>query len=111
MAAVREMIFRDKIDVCYDPRNATRRRRIEWPTADNNVSHIFLQGTNTPAKEVTAAARDLINEGFITEFHIYNELFVKNLNWRQILRALYWRARRQSTIWDVFELLVDRGVV
>jgi hypothetical protein len=29
MTAVEEMIFRDKIDVCYDPRYAARRRRIE----------------------------------------------------------------------------------
>lgn len=27
---------------------------------------------------------------------------VKNPNYRLIMRNLYWRARRQSTIWDVF---------
>lgn len=28
-----------------------------------------------------------------------------------MLRNLYWRARRQSTVWDVLELLVARGLL
>lgn len=37
MAVVEEMIFRDKKDVVYDPRVSARRRRVEWPTADEEV--------------------------------------------------------------------------
>lgn len=30
---IEELIFRDDIDILYDPRVSARCRRIEWPTA------------------------------------------------------------------------------
>lgn len=39
-----EEMFRDEVDILYDPRTAARRRHIGWPAMDNNMHH--LQETN-----------------------------------------------------------------
>ncbi|KAN0081995.1 hypothetical protein V8E54_003293 [Elaphomyces granulatus] len=119
MTAVEELIFRDKISIVYDPRISSRRRRIEWPTVDSVVRDILTQpDDDPPPPEVSVEAKSVIEfelckcdtrQGFIPDLCIFDEVYTKTPNWRNILRTLYWRARRQSAVWDVFELLVDRG--
>lgn len=36
------MVFRDKVDVLYDPKVTSSRRRIEYPSLDDKVMKIFL---------------------------------------------------------------------
>jgi hypothetical protein len=121
MTAVEDMIFRDKVDVVYDAAAAvcSRRRRIEWPTLDPHVRDLLQVQESAPLPDITPEAKALVEEeiakcdtrrGLIVDLDIYDELYVRTPNWRNILRALYFRARRQSAICrDTFELLVNRG--
>lgn len=118
-----KLIFHNKINVAYDPRICARRRRIEWPTADANIRSIFANNqactniTNTPISENSKAVAEQeltkcnTRRGLRCDLGVYDETFLRNPNWRGILRNLYWRARRQSAVWDVFKLLVDGGFI
>lgn len=95
-----------------------RRNRIEWPSMD-----FFLLpslGAKTPNTPIPPSVKTLLdrelslcdtNEGYVPDLGVYDETRTSNPNWKVILRNLYWRARRQSAVWDVYELLVDRGFV
>lgn len=107
MTVVEDMVFRDKVDVVYDPRVSSRRRRIEWPTMDPNVRDLLVQGDSPQPSDVSPAAKAVIAEeiskcdtwrGLIVDLGIYDELYLRAPNWRQILRALYWRARRRRRL-------------
>ena len=37
LSAVKEIIFKYKMDVVYDPATTSRRRRIEWPALDSTL--------------------------------------------------------------------------
>lgn len=85
---------------------------------DPNVRDHLVQGDSTQPSDVSLAAKALIDEeiskcdtrcGLIPDLGIYDEIYLRAPHWRQILRALYWRARRRSATWDVFELLLNRG--
>ena len=39
---VEDMVFRDKVDLLYDPKVVSSRRRIEYPSLDDQVMKIFL---------------------------------------------------------------------
>ncbi|PGH05607.1 hypothetical protein AJ79_06774 [Helicocarpus griseus UAMH5409] len=122
MTAVEEMVFRDKIDVLYDPSVSSRRRRIEWSTIDPNI-RAFIE-TNADAASTTVPstippsaqlvvdfelAKCDTNSGYPPDLLVFDEFYGRKPNYRFVLRNLYWRARRQSTVWDMFELLVTRG--
>lgn len=119
MTVVEDMIFRDKADIVYDPRVSSRRRRPEWPTTDTNIqSHLFAnvdRYSPVISHEAIEAlidgekAKCDIRSGFQPDLGVYDQFFVNHQNSKLIMRNLYWRARRQSTVWDVFELLVMRG--
>lgn len=120
MTLVEELIFRDKIDVLYDPRVSARRRRIEWPTVDPNVRSSLLQDSMSPSSSVSVRAIDLVSEELAKcdtrgdvkdDLGIFDELYTNNPDWRAMIRALYWRGRRQSATWDVFEILCSRGFI
>ena len=98
---------------------AARRCRIEWPTMDLGMRQV-LQDIERPDDPICQPARDVIDNevamcdtrcGFPTDLVVHDELYVKATNWRALLHNLYWRARRQSAIWDVYELLVLRGSI
>lgn len=60
MTVVEDLIFRDKVDIAYDPRVSPRRRRIEWPTADTNIqSH--LSATNVGSSSSPTSTKSIIN--------------------------------------------------
>jgi hypothetical protein len=42
---------------------------------------------------------------------IFDELYTNKPDWRAMIRVLYWRGRRQSVTWDVFEILCSRGFI
>ncbi|KKK26856.1 hypothetical protein ARAM_003456 [Aspergillus rambellii] len=117
MTILEELIFRDKVDILYDPCVSSRRRRREWPTTDQAI--LDLLRSDSPAS-MTDAAKAIVDVelskcdtrgGFRPDIHVYDQLFMKSTDWVSILRNLYWRARRQSAVWDVFELLVMRGFI
>src|SRR5580698_9796505 len=44
---VEQIVFREKIDVLYDPAITSSRRRIEYPSLDNIVLQVFLESFDT----------------------------------------------------------------
>lgn len=48
---------------------------------------------------------------YMPEIAIFGQLHVRSLDWRGMLRNLYWRARRQSAVWVILGLLVARGLL
>lgn len=125
MTAVEELTFREKKDVVYDPRVSARRRRIEWPTIDEEVRrHLIMEeeefNPSPPAEYVPESAKAVIDseyakcnvrEGFKPDLSIYEQVFIVRPQFKRVLENLYWRGRRQSAVWDVFELLVQRGFI
>lgn len=117
---VENLIFRDKADIVYDPSISSRRRRPEWPTTDIGIQNYLSANPDgswlsTTVREATTAIIDNevskcdLRSDLKSDISVFNNFFVKHPNWRLVMRNLYWRARRQSAIWDVFELLVMRG--
>jgi hypothetical protein len=120
-----KQVFRDIVDLNTDPRNTSRHRRIEWPTFNPNILP-YLTGdplterpasTLAPIPEVAAAvvqqeiSKCDIRQGIIVDLNIYDEASTKTPRLKFILRNLWWRARRQSAIWDLFQILVTRGFI
>ncbi|OJJ84395.1 uncharacterized protein ASPGLDRAFT_35659 [Aspergillus glaucus CBS 516.65] len=115
MSAVEELIFREKVDVLYDPKVCARRHRIEWPTSDSLIRDTICQDSQL----VTGSAKAVLDSeisrcdprsGYVPDIVVFDQLYAWSPDWRGMLRNLYWRARRQSAIWDVFKLLVARGL-
>jgi hypothetical protein len=105
------MIFRDKADIVYDRAVCSRRRRIEWPTLDPSVRDLLRVQESDLPPGITLGAEMVVDEGIakcdtrrglIVDMRIYDQLYLTIPNWRNILRALYFRARRQSAICDTF---------
>lgn len=115
VTAVEELIFRDKIDIVYDHCVSSRRRRPEWPTTDANIrNHLFTDGYSSPAT-IPESAKIIVDNvvakcnargDLRPDLGVYDELLVKHLHWRYIMRNLYWRVCRQSAVLDIFKLLI-----
>ena len=119
------MIFQYKMDVFYDPTIISRRRRIEWPTLDSSLEAICsrvvgsAQGgaSNTVAKgAVSSFTRAILDEEISKcdtrnsvrgDEDVFDRMYYITPDYFTMLQNLYWRARRQFTIWDCFEQLVD----
>ncbi|KAI9928650.1 hypothetical protein ASPWEDRAFT_180237 [Aspergillus wentii DTO 134E9] len=102
-----------------EPGNLQRQGSARHSTTEQVMLDLLRSDSNPPAS-LTQTAKAVIDfelskcdtrSGFRPELGVYNELFKKSTNWGAILRNLYWRARRQSAVWDVFELLVMKGFI
>lgn len=118
MSAVEDIVFRRKIDILFDPKDALGRRRVEWPTGDTNVWQV-VQG-NPETEQIPQSSKTLVDEeiskcdtstGFVPDIHVFDEVFTHNPKYRSLLRNLYWRSRRQSAIWQIFKLLLHRAYI
>lgn len=116
ISAVEELIFREKVDVLYDPKVCARRHRIEWPTSDALIRDTICQDSQL----VTGSAKIVLDSemsrcgprsDYVPDIAVFDQLYAWSLDWQGMLRNLYWRCRRQSAIWDVFKLLVARGLL
>ena len=127
---IEETVFRKKIDVLYDPAITASRRRIEYPSLDDNVLPVFLTNAerskpkhSDPAR-VQRYLRGIIEEEKSytnPEHYVYdydvsvNENWWYNLetphNYGEMLKLLYWRGRIQTAVKDVFFTLVSRGLI
>lgn len=126
--AVEDMIFRDKIDVLYDPQITSRRRRIEWPSMNPDMIKI-LSKAKAPIQSVPDDVKEeaikLLDEevsrcdadgGVRCDMAIFDYWPPHNKNHNlsrigDVLTTLYYRARLQSAFLDTFSMLVDRGFV
>ncbi|RFU28308.1 hypothetical protein B7463_g8043, partial [Scytalidium lignicola] len=121
-----ELVFRDQVDVLYDPRLIHRRRRFEWPTLDLVNLRRVQQEPGQRGKSPTALAQviTVVDKAVsacygpkLPEFHppgdsrIIFELERKNPDYEMLLNNLYWRGRQQSAIFDLWIILCERGFV
>ena len=127
-SAVEDLIFKDKIDIEYDPRITSRRRRIEWPSLDPAFLNLLSQvGSRvTQSADVRESTKRIIDSEIgkcgrndpcpydigIWDGYLYGiSEKVKANGIIETLKALYYRGRIQSTVWDVFVMLEMRGFV
>ncbi|KAG4437904.1 hypothetical protein IFR05_006623 [Cadophora sp. M221] len=123
--AVEDMIVRNKVDVLYNREVTSRRRRIEWPSESERTLNVFRKPTSSSPSSAQAtnnAARSLVKaliEEELTKCNsdaripcdvgIFGHAFSDNdEDISRVLSALYYRARIQSAIWDVFMMLEQR---
>ncbi|PYH95586.1 hypothetical protein BO71DRAFT_428847 [Aspergillus ellipticus CBS 707.79] len=79
----------DRITNTVAPPPNTTRRGIEWPTGKPFIAQLLLEEDSG--------------------FDVMKEALTRRPRWKLVLRSLYWRARRQSAVWQLVELLVSRG--
>lgn len=123
-SVVKNMIFRDSIDVLYDPAATHRRRRIEWPTQNADLRRLITEHRNQPppSQDLVSRTAAMLNDEFkkcninacfpaddaaITYYHFHEH---KN-DFGPLLKLLYWRGRQQSAIYDVYEQLCMRHFI
>ncbi|KAJ5106595.1 hypothetical protein N7456_003270 [Penicillium angulare] len=122
MLPLREIFFRGMISVSsHGHRSAGRHQRVEWPTANVVIRRRLGNDTQEPIESpLLAGVTKLMNNemsrcdttvGYPPDMGVFNEMYTNAPDWRGLVRNLYWRARRQSTVWDVYLLLVERGLV
>lgn len=118
MSAVENMVFRKKVYVLFDPRDMFCRRKMEWPTGDTNIWQT-VQG-NPESEHVPQFAKTLVDgelsncdtsTGFVSDIDVFDQVYVHHPRNRSFLRSLYWRARRQSAIWQIFKMLLHRAYI
>ena len=118
------MIFRDSVEVLYNPAATSRRRRIEWPTHNVNLRQLIAQrSTRTlPSPDIITRTRAMLEDEFgrcdiraslpaddpaVTYYHFMRH----NDDFAPLLKILYWRGRQQSAVYDLYEQLCMRGFI
>lgn len=121
---VEHMIFREKIDVVYDPAVAASRRRIEYPTINGPLWETFrAHGPDNPYPhgnpvklEVQAIVEFEVAKcdpsfPLACDFAIFEETTFQKAHepdFTGLLQALYWPGRVQNAVLDVFTMLCER---
>lgn len=121
---VRNMIFRDSIDVLYDPAATHRRRRIEWPTQNTDLRRLIAEHRNRPPPSQDLVSRTAamlddefskcdINSGIPADDGavVYYHFHEHNNDFGPLLKLLYWRGRQQSAVYDIYEQLCMRHFI
>jgi hypothetical protein len=120
-----KQVFRYMVDLNMDPRSTSRHRRIEWPTLNPTILPHLAGGPLTqrpasalaPIPEAAAAvvqkeiSKCDFKQVIIADLNIYDEASIRIPHLESILRNLWWRGRRQSAIWVLFQILVARGFI
>ena len=116
------MVFREKVDVVYDPATVASRRRIEYPSINTSIMNQFRHwGPDRPMPfgPVIKEAEDVIEMEAMKcdkeapigdDFGIFEVLFHSpTRNVPEMVKTLYWRGRIQMAILDTFTVLCNRG--
>lgn len=101
--------------------------KTEWPTLNKNLL-FHLAGrpvTDTPQiirdsnkaiaeSALTTAQQEVAkceDTSLVTDLLIHDQMSFPTPDWRSIIRNLWWRSRRQYIIWNLFQALVERGLI
>ncbi|KAI9832645.1 MAG: hypothetical protein M1819_004230 [Sarea resinae] len=123
---VETAVFHNITDIFHNPNPIAngRRGRIEWPTLNRPLMSLF-RGNRSPsatdplaysrAEAVIRAemAKSNTRKPSISEIGIQHELLQsrRRPDIGSLIKVLYFRARVQSAIWDLFELLHSKSIV
>ncbi|KAJ5715343.1 uncharacterized protein N7483_012524 [Penicillium malachiteum] len=116
-----DLFFRDMISFSsYGHSAAGRNARVEWPTTNPRI-RLSLGETCHLSKglvsgAVTKALMDEIAQcdttiGYPPDIGVNDQMYMKDPDWRGMLRNLYWRFQRQYVVWEIYLILADRGFV
>ena len=124
LSIVNSLIFRDAIDVLYDPAVTHRRRRIEWPSLDLNLRQTILHSSTrvAPSRTTITKAKALLDDEFAkcdikspladddpAMTYYYHKDHKEDYG--PLLKLLYWRGRQQSAVFDCFQQLCMRDFI
>ncbi|EZF34493.1 hypothetical protein H109_00223 [Trichophyton interdigitale MR816] len=113
-----ELVLRDHVDVMFLKQTVHRRRRSEWPTLDPQLMQQMQREISPPSSSLlrriqdhihAAAAECDFDNALMDDGPIVGRLEYPNTPYDEILRALYYRGRAQSAVWDIFLILCERG--
>ena len=103
----------------HDPAQHARRKRVEWPMENPVLRNMLLFHRYLPYSKCTPGSfGDLVLQNELDRCARVHpnrqDLPVLNYDYRlnddvTVIKNLYYRGRRQSAVWDLFELLVSRG--
>jgi len=109
------------VNTQHTPSSSLRRQRIEWPTLDPKLCHQLQRPspTHVPALVMVQANAVIIAEigrcnlwqPFENDCGVFAAYLRPEPDVGSLLKTLYVRGRAQSAVWDVFELLRERGLV
>lgn len=119
--SVNDLFFRDMIKVSSHGRYAAGcNKRVEWPTTNQTIRCKLGNAAGLPPTKALAAVSKLVKDeidlcdvdlGYPPDMEVYSQICSTAPDYRGLVRNLYWRARRQSTVWNVYLLLVERGLI
>ncbi|KAJ6023979.1 hypothetical protein N7540_004776 [Penicillium herquei] len=116
-----DLLFRHMVSCPSGGRRASGRNpQVEWPTTNLKIQ-LSLGSTrqlvkNSVSGAVTKVVQDEMARcdttlGYPPDIGVHNQMYVKDPDWRGILRNLYWRFQRQYVVWEIYLILADRGFV
>ncbi|KAJ5908595.1 hypothetical protein N7495_001277 [Penicillium taxi] len=120
MLPLKDLYFRDIVYVSSDQLSSGRCRRVEWPTSSLSLCELLSKPIDLSKQSFPKAVTDFIlsemqlcntQMGCPADMAVFDEMYTPTPDWRALIRNLYWRARRQSTIWDVYLMLAKEGFV
>ncbi|KAK2818394.1 hypothetical protein FQN49_007943 [Arthroderma sp. PD_2] len=118
LALLEEMVLHDFVDVLFSREAVHRRQRLEFPSMDLplmwQIRRQRVDSNGRLAKRVQrhvhAAALECDFDNALTDDGgILGQLLRHSPPYADLLRALYYRGRVQSAMWDIFLILCDRG--
>ncbi|KAJ5537679.1 hypothetical protein N7494_007158 [Penicillium frequentans] len=119
--SVKGLFFRDMINLSSHGRfSAAHRKRVEWPTTNQTIRRRLGNTAGLHFKKPFTAVSKVVKDeielcdvkfGYPPDMGVYSQLSSAAPDWRGLIRNLYWRARRQSTIWNIYLLLFERGFI
>ncbi|EGD92228.2 hypothetical protein H112_00306 [Trichophyton rubrum D6] len=118
VALLEELVLRDHVDVMFLKQTVNRRRRSEWPTLDlqlmQQTRRVIPPSSGSLARRIQehvheAAADCDFDNALRDDGPILGRLEYPNTPYDGILRALYYRGRAQSAVWDLFLILCEQG--
>ncbi|KAJ5798467.1 uncharacterized protein N7503_007763 [Penicillium pulvis] len=119
--SVDDIFFRNMVNVSSHGHYAAgRNKRVEWPTTNQAIRSKLGNATGLPLTNAVTAVSKLVKDeiylcdvdlGYPPDMEVYSQVSSTAPDYRGLVRNLYWRARRQSTVWNIYLLLIEYGLI
>ncbi|KAJ5719794.1 hypothetical protein N7493_007372 [Penicillium malachiteum] len=96
------LLLRNMVSCSSGHRAAGRNPQAEWPTTNPKILRSAL---------MDGMAQCDTKIGYPPDIGVNDQMYMRDPDWRGMLRNLYWRFQRQYVVWEIYLLLADRGFV